>query len=358
VLKLIDRYIIKKYLSTFSLALVLLISISVVFDVTEKIDNFSENNVPLKTIVFDYYVNFIPFFVNLFTPLLAFISVIFFTSKMAYNTEIVAILASGVSFRRLMVPYFISAIFIGLISFWLSGYVIPESSKVRIDFLDKYVKKVTSSMAINIQLEIEHGVIVYLEQYDENSKRGYHFSLDKFEGKTLKSRLTSKYIYLDSLYHWHLSDYMKRNFDGMYETLSRGERLDTMIKLDTRDFFIIGAHAPQMTNPQLNQYIIRQKERGISGSQLFENEYFMRFSMPFASLILTLIGVSLSSKKVRGGTGLHIGLGIALSTIYIVFSTISATFSASGALPPLLAIWLPNIVFTTIGIILYLTAPK
>jgi lipopolysaccharide export system permease protein len=358
VLKLIDKYIIKKYLGAFSLAIVLLISVSVVFDFAEKIDNFSEHHAPFKAVVMEYYMNFIPFFANLFTPLLAFIAVIFFTSKMAYNTEIIAILASGVSFRRLLVPYFISAILIGMMSFALSGYVIPSSNKVRLDFEDKYIEKFKSTMALNIQLEIEPGIIAYIERYEENRDRGYRFSLEKFHGKTLVSRLTAQYIVRDSANHWHLDDYMQRDFDGMHEKLIRGERLDTVINIDPRDFFISGEEAPQMTIPQLSQYLKRQKERGIAGSQKFANEYYKRFSMPFAALILTLMGVSISSRKVRGGTGLHLGAGIALSAIYILFTTVTSTFSETGSMPPIIAIWLPNIVFTAIGILLYFKAPK
>jgi lipopolysaccharide export system permease protein len=329
-----------------------------VFDLAEKLDDFYSNDAPFKEIVFNYYMNFIPFFANLFTPLFAFISVIFFTSKIAYNTEIIAMLSTGMSFKRLLVPYFTSAIFIGLISFVLGGYIIPSSNQVRLDFQDKYIKKFKSEMSLNIQLELEPGVIAYIERYEKSQNRGYHFSLEKFDGKQLRSRLTSQYIIMDSLNHWHITDYRLREFNGMYEKLSSGERLDTIIKMNPVDFFITAEEAPQMTITELRQYLKRQKERGVAGSQAFENEYYMRFSMPFAALILTLIGVSLSSRKVRGGTGLHLGVGIALSAIYILFSTISSTFAVNGSLPSIVAVWLPNIVFTTIGVWLYLKAPK
>jgi len=357
-LKLLDIYIIKKYLGTFFLSIVLIISVSVVFDLAEKMDDFISNNAPLKEIVFHYYANFIPFFANLLSPLFAFISVIFFTSKMAYNTEIIAMLSTGMSFKRLLVPYFISAALIGLMSFGLGGYIIPSSNKVRLDFQDKYVKKFKSEMSINIQLELEPGIIAFIERYEKTQNRGYHFSLEKFNGKKLVSRLTAQYIIMDSLNHWHVTNYRHRQFDGMYEKLTEGERLDTVIKMNPADFYITSEEAPQMTNTELHQYLKRQKERGVGGIKAFENEYNNRFAMPFAALILTLIGVSLSSRKVRGGTGLHLGLGLLMSALYILFSTVSSTFAVNGSLPSLVAVWLPNFIFTSVGIFLYWKAPK
>jgi len=356
--KLLDKYIIKKYLGTFFLSIVLIISVSVVFDLTEKMDDFMSNHAPLKDIVFHYYANFIPFFANLLSPLFAFISVIFFTSKMAYNTEIIAMLSTGMSFKRLIVPYFVSAALIGLMSFVLGGYLIPASNKVRLDFEDKYIRKFKSEMSINIQLELESGVIAYIERYEKTQNRGYHFSLEKFDGKKLVSRLTSQYITMDSLYHWHVTNYRLRQFDGMYEKLSEGDQLDTVIKMNPADFYITSEEAPQMTNTELRQYLTRQKERGVGGIKAFENEYNNRFAMPFAALILTLIGVSLSSRKIRGGTGLHLGLGLMISALYVLFSTVSSTFAVNGSLSSFVAVWLPNFIFITVGIYLYWKAPK
>ena len=356
--KLLDKYIIKKYLGTFFLFIVLIISVSVVFDLAEKMDDFYSNNAPLKEIVFNYYANFIPFFANLLSPLFAFISVIFFTSKMAYNTEIIAMLSTGMSFKRLLRPYFVSAALIGVMSFVLGGYIIPSSNQVMLDFKDKYIRKFKSEMSTNIQLELEPGIIAYIERYEKSQNRGYHFSLEKFDGKKLVSRLTAQYLIMDSLNHWHVTSYRMRRFDDMYETLSEGERLDTVIKMNPDDFFITAEEAPQMTNTELRQYLKRQKERGIGGAKMFENEYNMRFSMPFAALILTLIGVSLSSRKVRGGTGLHLGLGLLMSALYILFSTFSATFAVNGSLPSFIAVWMPNFIFTAVGIYLYFKAPK
>ncbi len=357
-LKKIDIYIIKKYLGTFFFSIILIISISVVIDLSEKIDDFLDNNAPVEEIIFDYYFNFIPYFANLFTPLFSFISVIFFTSKLAYNTEIIAILAGGVSFKRFIRPYIISASIIGFLSFLMSAYIIPPANETRLAFEDKYVEKKTSEVARNIQMEIEPGVILYIERYQDKASRAYHISLEKFEGKTLVSRLTANHATWDKDKTWKLNNYIKRDFDGIYETLDEGKELDTVINIKPSEFFIVAELAPQMTLPELNQYINSQEKRGVGNIQAFKDEYYKRFSMPLAALVLMLIGVSLSSKKVKGGTGLHIGIGIALSAIYILFTTLSSTFAIKGSMPTLLAVWLPNIVFLAIGLVLYFRAPK
>ncbi|MBP6634907.1 MAG: LptF/LptG family permease [Paludibacter sp.] len=357
-LKRIDTYIIKKFLGTYFYSIVLILSIAVVFDLTEKLDNFFDNNAPLKAIIFDYYMGFIPFYMNMFSPLFTFIAVIFFTSKMATNTEIIAILASGVSFRRLMMPYLISAAVISGLAFVLGGYVIPPANEKLLDFEDKYVKKFKSNNARNVQMEVEKGVILYIERYEISENRGYRFSLEKFDGKSLVSRLTAETITWDSAYNWKVSNYQQRDFNGMREKLTRGIDLDTVINVQPQEFFISSKESAQMNNTQLREYLKRQKNRGVGNIQAFEDEYYKRYSMPLAAFIMTLIGVSLSSRKVRGGMGLHLGIGLALSSLYILFSTLSTTFSVSGAMSPFAAVWLPNFVFLLVGIYLYRTAPK
>lgn len=358
-LKKIDLYIIKKFLGTYVLSIILIISISVVFDLTEKLDNFFDNNAPLKAIVFDYYLNFIPYYANMFTPLFTFISVIFFTSKMASNTEIIAILASGVKFSRLLWPYFISAASIALFSFFLTGYVIPPANKTRLEFEDQYIKKFKNEVARNIQFEIKEGTIIYIERYEDARKRGYRFSMESFENdKSLSSRLIANRIEWKSDSTWVINDYLIRTFDGLYESIVQGETMDTIIPMNPAEFFITAEQAPEMTNPQLKEYIEKQEKRGAANIQAFKDEYYKRFSYPLASFILTLIGVSLASRKVKGGIGLHLGIGIGLSATFILFSTISSTFAIKGTMSPLLAVWSPNIIFLIIGIVLYQKAPK
>ncbi|MFV0471046.1 MAG: LptF/LptG family permease [Paludibacteraceae bacterium] len=357
-LKRIDVYIIKKFLGTFFFSILLIMSISVVFDVTEKIDNFYEHNAPLKAIIFNYYLNFVPFFAYLFTPLFTFLSVIFFTSKMANNTEIVAILSSGISFKRLMKPYAISSGVIMLMSFILGAFVIPKSTEVKLDFENQYVERFKTENAHNVQMEVAKGEIMYIERFEENTNIGYKFSLEKFRGKTLISRLTAETITWDSIHSWHINNYVKRDFDEMRETLTRGERLNIKIPITPHEFTITALEAPKMSLFELQSYIHKQKKRGIGSIQAFEDEYYRRFSMPVSVLIMTLIGISLSSKKARGGMGLNLGIGLALSSLFVLFTSLSSSFAVGGVMPTLLAVWLPNIVFLLVAIYLYRIAPK
>ena len=357
-LKRIDIYLISKFLGTYFFSIVLILSIAVVFDLTEKLDNFYEHNAPLKAIIFDYYINFIPFYMNMFSPLFTFIAVIFFTSKLANNTEIIAILASGVSFRRLMLPYFLSALVIASISFVVGGFIIPPANKKMITFEDKYVRPIKQTNARNVQMEVEKGVIMYIERYEVSNNTGYRFSLEKFDGKKLISRLTAETISWDSLYRWKITNYLQRDFKGMRESIKKGLSKDTTIMVQPEELFITSQEAPQMNNIQLGSYLNKQRKRGVGNIQGFEDEYYKRYSMPLAAFIMTLIGVSLSSRKVRGGMGLHLGVGLALSSIYILFSTMSTTFSVTGTMSAFAAVWLPNLVFLLIGIYLYRTAPK
>jgi len=325
---------------------------------TEKLDNFLNNNAPLKAIVFDYYLNFIPFYMNMFSPLFVFIAVIFFTSKMASNTEIVAILASGVSFRRMMVPYFISATIICVISFVLGGYIIPRSNEKKLDFEDTYVKPIKKSNVRNVQMEVEKGVVMYIERYDVATNVGYRFSLDNFDDKTLVSRLIAERITWNSDFMWTVNDYQLREFDGMHESVKGGVSMDTIIAVQPFEFFITSQESGNMNINELGDYLKRQKNRGVGNIQAFLDEYYKRFSTPLAAYIMTLIGVTLSSRKVRGGIGLHLGIGVALSALYILFSTFSTTFSVSGMMSPFVAVWLPNFIFLAIGIYLYRLTPK
>ncbi len=357
-LKRLDIYIIRKFLGTFFFSIVLILSIAVIFDLSEKLDNFFDNNAPLKAIVFDYYLNFIPFYLNMFTPLFTFIAVIFFTSKMAGNTEIIAALSSGISFRRLMLPYFISALIIAIMSFFLGGYIIPPSTEKMLEFENQYIKKFKTNLARNVQMEIEPGIILYIERFDIDQNRGFRFSLEKFEEKRLVSRLTAEDIRWDSAYNWKVNDYLLRNFDGMRENIVKGTDLDTVIMVQPVEFFISARESAQLDNNQLKAHIDRLTTRGIGNTQAFLDEYYKRFSMPLASFIMTLMGVSLASRKVRGGIGLHLGIGLALSSLYIIFSTLSTSFSVSGAMSPFMAVWLPNFLFLGVGMYLYYTAPK
>ncbi|NLZ95479.1 MAG: YjgP/YjgQ family permease [Bacteroidales bacterium] len=357
-LTILDRYIIKKFLGTFVFSIALIISISVVFDINEKIDKFITNNATLEAIVIDYYLNFIPYYANLFSPLFVFIAVIFFTSKLASNSEIIAILSNGISFKRLLKPYMISATIIAIVTFVFGSFIIPPSNAKRIDFENKYVRKKSVDYASKIQVQAAPGIIAYFGSYDNASKTGYSFSLDKFDNNHLESRLTASKIEYDSAYHWTIKNYQIRDFHGLEETIVSGESIDTTLNITPRDFLISETDHQLMTTPNLSKYINSQKQRGIGNIQAFEIEYHNRFASIMSAFILTIIGASLSARKVKGGTGLNIGIGLALSMGYILFMTISATFAISGLVSPIIAAWIPNVLFSMIALFLYTKAPN
>ncbi|MDR1879536.1 MAG: LptF/LptG family permease [Tannerellaceae bacterium] len=357
-LKRIDRYIIRQFLGTYIFAIALILAISIMFDINEKIDRFLKPEVPLKEIVFDYYLNFIPYFGNMFSPLFTFIAVIFFTSRLAERSEIIAMMAAGVSFKRLMLPYAISAFVIASATFVLNAYIIPPANITRINFQNKYIRDKSVESASNVQLEVEPGVIAYFDRYDDRARMGYRFSLEHFEEKKLISRLTAGSIKYDSLYNWTVIDYMIRDFDGMREHVTSGSRKDTVLTIIPSDFLISVNDCETMTTPALNTYINRQKKRGIANIQRFQIEYHKRFAAVMAAFILTLIGVSLSSRKMKGGMGLNIGIGLGLSFSYILFTTVTSTFAINGYVTPMVAIWIPNVLYTFIAAFLYLKAPR
>lgn len=357
-MKRLDWYIIGKFLGTYFFSIVLILSIAIVFDLTEKMDDFFENQVSVREIITDYYLPFIPYYANMFSSLFIFISVIFFTSKLAGNSEIIAMMAAGVSYHRLMLPYFVSATLLFAISFVLGAYVIPPATGKMLNFTDKYIQHFTSENARNVQMEVEPGTILYIESFQKRSNMGYRVSLEHFENKTLTMRITADRIRYDSAHCWHMENYVRRDFDGMRETLTKGNRLDTIIPVQPRELFVTAEQAQEMTNPELIEYMELQEKRGAGNIQAFETEYHKRWASPLGAFIMTLLGVTMSSKKVRGGMGKNLGIGIVLTAAYILFSTVSTTFSVNGVMSPFLSAWLPNFVFLAIGIVLYIRALK
>lgn len=359
----LDRYIIYKFLSTYIFLITIIVVIAVVFDFNERIDKLTQSHAPVQKIIFDYYVNFVPNFVNLFTPLFVFIAVIFFTSKLADNSEIIAMKSTGMSFCRLLRPYMISAALIAASSFLLGAFVIPQSNVARVNFENRYIKKKTDVTSVdNVQMQVDTGVVAYITHFDNVSKSGYGFSLDKFVDKKLVSHLTAQSIQYDTLsdrrFSWTLRHYKIRTLKGMREKLESGEKLDTIIVMEPRDFFYVRGQQETMTIPELKEFIDRQRLRGAAGISTFEVEYHKRFATPFAAFILTLIGVSLSCEKRKGGMGASIGVGIALSFTYILFQTVSSTFALNAGWPAMFAVWLPNLVFAVVAFVLYKRTPQ
>ncbi len=361
-IKRIDRYIISKFIGTYIYSIILVISISIVFDFQENLAKFTTNHAPWNAIVFDYYANFIPYFANLFSPLFVFIAVIFFTSKLAGNSEVIAMLASGMSFKRLLRPYMVSAALISVLNFTLGSYVIPKGNVVRHDFESKYKNNKKNTSATNVQLQVGKGVIAYIQQYDDISKTGYGFFLDKFENKKLVSHLTATNVEYDTLsdvrYQWRLNNVTIRELKGLKEQITHYNRLDSIITMEPQDFLFIRSQQETMTNSELREYIEKQKNRGIGNLKAFEVEYHKRFASPFAAFILSTIGMALSSRKRKGGMGMALGAGLALSASYILLQGVSATFSTNGGLHPALAAWLPNIIYSFIAWYLYVKAPR
>ena len=361
-LKRLDRYIIAKFIGTYIFSIILIISISIVFDVNENLAKFTTYNAPLKAIVFDYYANFVPYFANLFSPLFVFIAVIFFTSKLAGNSEVIAMLAAGVSFKRLLRPYMISAAIIAALNFYLGGWVIPNGNEVKLDFESKYKnsKKITS--ASNVQLMVAPGVIAYLQQYDDQTRTGYGFSLDKFENKKLVSHMTASVIRYDSIsdsrYHWKAQNYKIRTLKGLREEIESGAVIDTLIQMEPMDLVFSKGQQETLTSTELRDYISKQVERGSGNVVQYEVEYHKRIATSFASFILTIIGVSLSSRKRKGGMGMYLGIGLALSFGYILLQTISATFAINADTPAMLAAWIPNLLYIVIAYFCFRQAPN
>ena len=354
--KILDGYIIRKFLGTYVFAIILILAITIMFDINEKLDAFLK--APLKATVFDYFVNFLPYFANQFSPLFTFIAVIFFTSKLADNSEIIAMLSSGMSYRRFMRPYLVSATVIAIATYLLSAYIIPPANVKRIEYTNTYVKNKRVDYGTNIQMKVADSEIAYMSRYDALTKTGYKFSLEKFDKKKLVSRLTAQQIRWDTLYNWQVRDYMIRDFSGTRETIHRGTTLDTVIPFEPRDFLIAKNDHETMSTPALQEYIKRQKERGFANIKSFEIENHRRYAMCAAAFILTVIGMSLSSRKVKGGMGLNIGIGLVLSFSYILFMTVTSTFAVSGLTSPLVAMWIPNILYLIIAALLYRKASR
>lgn len=361
-LKILDWYIIKKFIGTYFYSIALIISISIVFDVNENLAKFTQYHAPLKAIVFDYYMNFVPYFANLFSPLFVFIAVIFFTSKLAGNSEIISMLAAGVSFKRLMRPYMISAAIISIMTFLLGAYVIPKGTIIRQNFETMYKNKKKNTSAENVQLQVGKGVIAYIQHYDNNLKKGYGFCLDKFEDKKLVSHMTASEIQYDTIsdskYHWKARNWRIRQLRGMRENITSGSVKDTVIMMEPTDLVYSKGQQETFTSPQLRDYINKQIDRGSGNVVQYEVEYHKRIATSFASFILTTIGLSLSSRKRKGGMGLYLGIGLALSFTYIMLQTVSSTFAINADTPPVLAAWIPNIIFTIVAYFCYRKAPN
>lgn len=361
-LGILDWYIIKKFIGTYIYAILLIISIAIVFDFNENLSKFTQYHAPWRAIIFDYYANFIPYYSNLFSPLFVFIAVIFFTSKLAGNSEIIAMLAAGVSIKRLMRPYMLSCVVIAGLTFYLNSFVIPHGTVIRQNFETLYRNSKKNTSAEDIQLFVAKNTTAYIQNYDDQYKRGYGFSLVKIKNKKIVSHLTAMEIQYDTIadskYHWKLSNWKIRTLKGLKEHIQSGATKDTVLLMEPTDLVYSKGQQETFTSPELLDYISKQTSRGSGNVVQYEVEFHKRIAMSFSSFILTIIGLALSSRKRKGGMGLSLGIGLALSFSYIMLQTVSATFAIQDNTPPMLAAWIPNIIFAIVAYFCYRHAPS
>ena len=359
-LKKLDIYIAKRFILTFFVALLLIIGIVIIFDISEKIDYFVKNQAPLKAIIFDYYLNFIPYFVNMFSPLFVFITVIFFTSRMAANSEIIAILSGGISYRRMLVPYLVSATFIAMLSLGLNLYVIPRSNETRIEFEAKYVKRHNTFNHRDIHYQIAPGQFVYIQSFSRWNQTAYKMTVEDIKDNRLVKKVSAESAVWDStLNGWNMKRVFVREYsEGLQDKVTYREQLDTVLALGITDLYHNEKTVETLGARALDDLIHTQKMRGDANVMYALIEKNRRLALPFSAIILTIIGVTLSSKKKRGGIGWNIGLGIALAFSYILFLRFSEMFVYTNTLPPSIALWIPNVLYSFIAIFLYKIAPK
>ena len=358
-MKKLDWYIVKKFLGTFFFSISLILIIVIVFDISEKIDDFLRSEVSIEKIVFDYYLNFIPYFGNLFSPLFIFISVIYFTSKMAGNSEIIAMLNSGMSFSRLLRPFVFTSILLATLSFVLGNFIIPETNKTRIDFENKYVKRKQKKRIINIHMQIQKDQYIYMESYNRAKNIGYKFTLENFENNKLESKLSANYIEYDTVdNNWRVRDYKIREYFEKNEKISQGRFLDTIINLSPKDLAKNKSLVETMGMTKLNEYIKEEEIRGTSQIIYHKIEKHKRVANPFSTIILTIVAVAIGSRRIRGGAGIQLSIGLLLSFGYILFMQISTTFATNSNLLPVVAVWIPNLLFALVALLLVKCAPK
>ncbi|HEY1007263.1 MAG TPA: LptF/LptG family permease [Sphingobacteriaceae bacterium] len=358
-IRIIDWYIIKKYLGTYLFTLGIFILVFIIFDISEKLDDFLKHDAPLEKIIFEYYAGSIPFYLNMLTPLINFLAVIFFTAKMADQTEIVPILSGGVTFKRFLKPYFIAASFIFVVTLVFNLFIIPESNQLKINFENVYINPKKDNSKMYTHMQLDKNTYVYIENFDNNSRIGYKFAMEKFDGDELKEKLVADRIIWDSVkMQWNIQNYSIRKIDGLKETMIYGTSKDTTLDMRPVDFELFDNIYQAMNMKELNTRIRKEKTRGTGVMVDLLLEKYKRFVNPLATFVLTLMGVSLSSRKVRGGIGLPLGLGIFFSFAYILAMQFSNMFSLKGGLPPIIAVFIPNILFGALGVYLLYKAPK
>jgi len=359
-LQTLDWYIIRKFLTTFFMSLLLIVGIVIIFDVSERIEDFVRREAPLHAIIFDYYLNYIPYFMNMYSPMFVFLTVIIFTSKMTQDSEIIAILSSGISYHRMVVPYMVSAVFIALLSLGLGLWVIPKANGPRVAFEQKYIPRTKAHSGRDMHYKLENNRYVYIESFSGYNNTAYNFTLEDISDGQLHSKLSAESAQYDTLTGvWKLRNWFIRDYaGGMEDRIRSGRQMDTVLSLTRDDFFRNKYTIQRLDERELDQLIETQTQRGDASVSTALIEKNNRFSLPFSAIILTIIGLSLSTKKKRGGMGWNLAAGLALGFSYILFMQFSEMFVMTDTLPASIAIWLPNYLYAVIAAVLYIKAPK
>lgn len=356
----LDWYILRKFLGTFFYAIGILIVITVVIDISEKLDDFVDSHLSVRQIIFEYYIGFIPHIAALLFPLFVFIAVIFFTSRLAYRSEIIAMLSAGISFNRILRSYWVGSVLLAIVLWAGNRWVVPHADRIRDAFEDKYVNHLDNTKQIsNVHLRIDSFSYVTMYIYDPIYKYASGFKLEKIRGQDLYYRLEAQNVSWDSTQKaWKTSMCIIRTFNGLHETARQIPDTSLHIPLSPDDLLRKSNITEIMTTPELNAYIKKEKLRGSEGINALYVEKYRRDASAVAVIILTLIAVAVASRKVRGGSGLHLAIGIVIGSAYIVVLQFSYTFSVKGNLNPLIAVWLPNILFAAVAFGLLRRAPK
>ncbi len=359
-LTILDKYIIKKYLSAFFFIVLIFTLIAVVVDFSEKLDDFFNKKAPWSEIIFDYYLNFIPYINALLWPVYAVIAVIFFTSRMAYNSEFISMIGNGVNFYRLLRPYMIGAAILAGIQFLANHYIVPAGNKSRIAFENKYIWTANyTSERQNLHMFIQPGEEIFMTYYNDKDSIGQNFSYMRYEGQAIAYKINARGIKAkDGKGTWELQAYQKRSYKGLKETYQYGEKTDTIFPLKPEDLVRRDNLKETMPTPELKEFINKERMRGFAPPIVYEVERFRRTADAFTIFILTLIGVSTASRKVRGGLGLHLLIGAVISALFVFLTKFSTTFSIQGGLPAYIGVWIPNMIFLVVAIWLLRKAQK
>lgn len=359
-MKKLDLYILKKFLGTFFFMLAVIMSIAIVFDVSEKLEKFVKSDAPFNKIIFDYYINFVFYYGNLFSSLLIFLSVLLFTSQMAQRTEIVAIFASGVSFRRFLYPYMIGATILCGVSLYFTHYQLPIANRTRLAFEEQYLNQQFRISDKNLHRQFNKNSIAYFQSFSTVNNIGYKFSIEEWSktGKLEYKLMADRAKYDSVTGRWDIENYYERYLTDTSEIVHQGRKLDTLLTLKPSDFGQRLSVASTMGYKELTDFIQAERQKGSDKTVHYQIEKNQRSSYPFATYILTIIGVSIASRKSRGGIGGHLAVGVLIAVSYIFAMKVTTVAATNAGLNPLLAVWLPNILYTAVAIVMYFKAQK